>query len=264
MKRGVGAITIIALVAYVTGCATVNVIRRPEIQAVRPRVMGIDFQRVDLAFDVDVNNPYPMAIRTPEFRYGLDIEGTEFLSSEGFSKIDLPALKTGTVTLPVRLPYADLWRTFRNLADAPEVGYTLHGAVIASALGQWFEVPLKHSGTFPILRPPTLSDLKVQLSDVSLRGAKIITDAAMKNPNAFALGIRNLGYVLNIGDQQVGGLTASTAETIGAGKTGQLRLTGAVSASDALSKIIGGGISGAKVELSGSIETPYGQVQVSR
>jgi LEA14-like dessication related protein len=231
---------------------------------VRPRVTGIDLQGVALAFDVDVSNPYPLPIRAPEFRYGLDIEGSSFLTSQERAKVDLPALATGTVTLPVRLTYGDVWRSFRNLAGASEVEYTLHGAIVASALGQSFELPLTHTGTFPVLRAPTFSDVNIQLSDVSLQSARIVADVAMKNPNVFPLGLENLGYVLKIGDEQVGGLTASTAESVGAGETGRLRLTGAVSASDALSKIVRSGIGAAKLALSGSVETPYGPAQVGR
>lgn len=264
MKWGPGVLAIVALVAHVTGCAGLNVVKRPEVRAVRPRVTGIDLRGVDLAFDVDISNPYPMAIRAPEFRYGLDVEGNSFVSSRERAKIDLPALRTGTVTLPIRLTYVDLWRTFRDLEGAPEVAYTLHGAVLASALGQSLELPLKHSGTFPVLRPPTLSDVRMQLSDVSLQSARIVADVAMKNPNVFPLGLENLGYSLKIGDEQVAGLTASTTEKIGTGETGQLRLTGTVSASDALTKILRSGIGAAKLALSGSVETPYGPAQVGR
>lgn len=262
MKRVRNIATAILLAVLMAGCASLDALKRPEVQAVRPRIAGIDFRGVDLAFDVDVNNPYPMAIRSPEFRYGLDIEGAEFLESTGSSRIDLPALSTGTVTVPVRLPYANLWSTFKSLAGASEVPYTLHGEILASALGQSFALPLKHSGTFPVLRPPTLSDLKVQVSDVSLRGAKIVADAAMKNPNVFALSVKDLGYVLNMGGEQIGGLTASTGETIGAGETGHLRLTGAISAADAVAKIVKGGIGSAKLALSGSVGTPYGPAKV--
>ena len=264
MKRVRAAPTAVFLAVLMAGCASLDFVGKPEVRAVRPRVNGIDFRGVDLAFDVDVDNPYPVAIRSPEFRYGLDIEGAEFLESTESSTIDLPALTTGTVTLPVRLPYANLWSTFKNLAGAAEVPYTLRGEIVTSALGQSFALPLKHSGAFPVLRPPTLSDLKVQLSDVSIRGAKIVADAAMKNPNAFALSLKDLGYVLNVGGEQIGGLTASTAETIGAGETGHVRLTGAISAADAVAKIVKGGIGSAKLALSGSVGTPYGPAKVEQ
>jgi len=264
MKKVRIARAAILSIVFMVGCTGLDVLKRPEVRAVRPRITGVDFRGVDLAFDVDVSNPYPVAIRSPEFRYGLDIEGKQFLESTGSSKIDLPGLGTGTVTLPMRLPYANLWRTFNSLAGASEVPYALRGEIVTSALGQSFALPLSHNGTFPILRPPTLSDLKVQLSDVSIRGAKIVADAAVKNPNAFALSLRDLGYVLNVGGEQIGGLTASTSETIGAGETGQVQLTGTISAADAVAKVVKAGIGSAKIAFSGSVGTPYGPVKVEQ
>jgi len=101
----------------------------------------------------------------------------------------------------------------------------------------------------------------VNLANVSLLKTKINADAAMKNPNAFALGIQNLGYALKIGGVELGGLKATTGSTLDAGETGQLSLSGEVSAASAIVKMIKGGkISGAEIVPSGMIQTPYGPV----
>ena len=261
-RRLAGAIIATVLIAPILGCATLSSMERPEIQAVRPRISGIDFQGINLAFDVDVNNPYPLPIKTPRFRYGIDIEGSRFLDSKATSQLSLPANGVGMVTLPVRLSYRDLFRTYQQLADASEANYGLHGALILPFMGRSFEVPVSHSGTFPILRPPTFSDIEVDLAQVSLIKTKISANAQMKNPNAFTLGIEDLGYVLKLGDIELGNLTATTGSTLDAGQTGRLSLTGEASAASALFSLIKGGSTG-KTEIapSGSIKTPYGAVK---
>jgi len=190
----------------ISGCSLLQEIQKPEIVSVRPGITGIDFDAISLAFDVDVNNPYPIPIRAPRFRYGLDIKENEFFKGEVESGIDLPAAKVGTLTLPVQLSYKDLWRTFQGLSDAKEVDYTLNGALMFSALGKSFDLPLSHRGKFPVLRPPTFSNIKASLSEVSLTRAKIAVDADVKNPNVFDLGIKGLGYALKVGDEEIGGL----------------------------------------------------------
>ncbi len=243
----------------VAGCASLPLGEGPEIRAVRPRISGIDFQGLDLAFDVDVNNPYPIPLRTPRFRYGMDIQGSRFFESDAASEIDLPARSVGTVTLPVRVSYTDLLRAYRGLADKAEADYTLRGALILPVLGRSLELPLSHSGKFPIVRPPSFSDIRVQVPNVSLTRAKIGVDAAIGNPNAFSIGIKNLGYVLKLGDVEVGGLTAETANTLEAGQSGRLSLSGQVSAASAIFGMIKGG--GKPTILpSGYIQTPYGPV----
>ena len=246
-------------VILVVGCASLPLGESPEIQAVRPRISGIDFQGLDLAFDVDVSNPYPIPLRTPRFRYGMDIQGSRLFESDAASKIDLPARKVGTITLPVRVSYADLLRTHRSLADKAEADYTLHGTLVLPVLGRSLELPLSHSGKIPIVRPPTFSDIKVQVPKVSLMRTKIGVDAAIGNPNAFAIGIKNLGYALKLGDVEVGGLTAETASTLEAGQSGRLSLSGQVSAASAIFGVIKGGAKPTIVP-SGSIQTPYGPV----
>ena len=243
------------------GCATVSSMERPEIQEVSPRITGVDFQGLDMAFDVDVNNPYPLPIKTPRFQYGIDVEGSRFFDSEATSQFNLPASGVGTVTLPVRLSYVDLLRTYRDLSGASEADYMLHGTLVLPILGRSFKVPVTHSGTFPILRPPTFSDINVDLEKVSFLKTKIRADAAIKNPNAFALGIKDLGYLLKLGDVEFGDLTGTTGSTLEAGQTGRLSLTGEVSAASAIVNTIKtGNLGGAKIVPSGSIQTPYGAV----
>ena len=89
--------------------------------------------------------------------------------------------------------------------------------------------------------------------------------AEMKNPNVFALGLQNLGYALTIGDVSVGALQATTAESIEAGATGGLTLSGDLTAADALLKLVRGGKLGpAKLGATGAIQTPFGTVDLSR
>lgn len=263
MRSGLLPAIGILLLGLIFGCATLQGIEQPEIQAVHPRITGIDFQGVNLDFDVDVYNPYPVAIRTPRFRYGLDVEGTNLFDAKTASGLDLPARAVGTTVLPVRLAYSDLISHYQTLADAPEAGYRLYGALLFSLLGQSFELPISHEGTVPILRPPTFSDVKFELADVSLTKAKFNIDAAITNPNVFAIGLENLGYVLNLGDVKLGGLTAATGDSVGAGETGHILLSGEASAANALFNLLVGGTEGqARLLPSGSIKTPYGLVNM--
>jgi len=227
--------------------------------------MGIDFSGVSMAFDVDVYNPNPLPIMSPRLKYALNVEGSRFFDAETTSSINLPAGKAGMVTFPVRVSYSDLWRTYQKLANAPEANYTLDGAFVFPIRGRSLQLPFSHGGTFPILRPPTFSDIKVRVGEMSLADARIDVDAAMKNPNVFPLGIKDLGYALKLGNVQLGDLTARTDEILNAGEKGQLSLSGKVSAFSAVVNLIrGGAIGGAAILPEGSIETPYGAVRLPK
>ncbi len=247
----------------IPGCATLTSLGRPEVLAVRPRVTGIDFHGVSLAFDVDVRNPYPVPIKTPNIRYGIDIEKSKFIDSEVDSAIDLPAANVGTIVLPVRLSYLDLWRTYEELSNIPEANYRLHGALVFNVLGRSVELPISHEGTFPILRPPVFSDIRLRSMELSFAGTRISIESAIRNPNIFSLDIRDLGYALRFGGTTIGNLTARTDTALEPGETSSLLLSGEISAADAISSLIrDGNLGSATILPSGSIQTPYGAVRM--
>jgi LEA14-like dessication related protein len=268
MRKQVPLCATCVLMMLTAGCSQLQGLglgARPRIKGVRPRISGIDFQGLSLAFDVDVENPYPVAIRSPRFRYGLDIEDAEFLKSDQETKIDLPARGVGTVTLPLRLNYLDLWRTYQRLGDAAEIDYTLRGAVLVAAGGQSFDLPLQHAGKFPVLRPPSFANIRVDTSDVSLSSAKVHVDADMHNPNVFDLGVRDVGYAVRLGDVQVGRIGASTLDALGPKQSGKLALTGEITGITALQQLLAGkGLGKPTIAPFGSVQTPYGAVKLPR
>ena len=77
-----------------------------------------------MVFDVDVYNPYMMAVRCPRFRCGMDIADQAFLDTYEEVKVDLPAAKVGTIQVPARVEYLTrigLWRMIREEGIGPIV-----------------------------------------------------------------------------------------------------------------------------------------------
>lgn len=245
------------------GCASLAL--RPEIRDVRPRITAIDLQGVSLAFDVDVHNPYPVALRTPRFRYGIDIQDTSFVESESDVTVDLPANQLGTATLPVGIGYKELWKIYSTLADSTDIAYRLRGAFAVTALERSFELPLSHTGTFPVLRLPTFAIKDVSFSDASLSHAGVTVETEIGNPNVFDIDVRDLGYAVRLGDVQVGRVHASTVGNVPAGEAGRLTLSGEITARSALLQLFRGESLGqAHVSPIGSMKTPYGPVELAQ
>ncbi|MCP4640658.1 MAG: LEA type 2 family protein [bacterium] len=241
--------------------ALLGALPTPRIEGITPRIAGLDFQGVDLAFDVDVYNPYATAIKSPEFRYGLDIQGASFLNSSALSKLDLPASGVGTVTLPVRMRYVDIWKAYQSLKGAGEIPYTLKGALALPVAGETFELPLKKQGVMPVMRMPKFSALSVEPADVSLKGAKVAVKAGLENPNTFGLGLDGLGYALKIGDIELADVVASTLGEIGAGESREMTFTGGLSGVKALRQLLSGARPGdVTIKPTGALKTPYGSV----
>ena len=263
MRRLAWCFGTVAVLGLNAGCASIG--SRPEIRDLRARITSIDLQGVNLAFDVDVHNPYPVALKTPRFRYGIDIQDKPFVESELDVKVDLPAGQVGTATLPAHFTYRDLWKIYATLSDSADVAYRLRGVFLISALGQSFELPLSHSGTFPVLRRPTFTVRNLDYSEPTLSSAAMTLEVEVHNPNVFDIDVQGLGYAAQLGDVQVGRINASTIGQVPAGQTGNLNLSGEITARSALLELLRGESLGkAHVSPIGSLKTPYGPVDLTR
>lgn len=256
MPRVRWIVLIAALSALTGGCASSQ---RPQIRSVHPRVTGLDPRGIDMVFDLDISNPYPLALRAPKFDYFLDIQGGEFLRSQNPVEVDLPGGRGGIVSLPVRVDYGEILRTFRGLRDESEFQYQIRGEFTVAMLGTDTVIQLAHRGTAPIFRPPIISIGQIRVGEISLNRAEVIAEATLQNPNGFELGLGALGCALRLGQTPVGALTASADRAIAAHAGGKVRLTGEITSSAALMKLLQGSSLGAAVlTLNGTVQTPYG------
>jgi len=253
---------VLGLLVLETGC---SLIARPEIRDVRARIDGINLRGVNLVFDVDVYNPYPAAVRSPEFGYGLDIAEKEFIRSNRTTQVDLPARNVGTLVLPVQIEYLALWRAYQDLSGADEVDYRLYGNLVLKAMEQSFEIPISYRGKFPIFRLPSLSMPQVSVSDVSLAGAKVVIQTDISNPNVFRLGLGRMGFDVKLGDVQVASVRPSLPDGLDPKASGKLSLVGQITASKALAQLLSGSNLGKPtIQYTGHLETPYGQTPIDR
>lgn len=265
MKRLPLVVLALALSALaLPGCSSRDVlstIARPSIQGITPRITGIDFEGVSLALDVAVENPYAVPIRTPRFRYALDIAGSPLFESDTTTRLDLPASGTGIATLPVKLRYLDIWNLYQALQERNELDYTVRGALVMNPLGQEISLPLSYSGKVPVLKVPEFRSIAAQPTEVSLTRARVRVEAEIVNPNVGAIGVADLGYALTLGSVAIGNVTATTGSSVEAGGTGRLTLTGEVSAAQAvIQMLMGGRLGEPAIVPTGSLVTPWGNV----
>ena len=237
---------------------------KPTIEAIRPRIARLDFKGVDLAFDVDVKNPYGVPLKSPVFEYGLLIDGADFMKSTAGTKVDLPANKIGTLTLPMRVGYLDLWKSVQSMKDKPEVPYTFQGALVVPVAGKTFKLPLKKSGAFPVLRIPKIAVRGIETANVSLGSAKLKINAALTNPNIFALNAGDLGYNLKLGELSLAGIKLDTPKGVAPGQTESLALTAEITGLQAVRQLLKGAkLGGASLKPTGAIKTEkYGTIKL--
>jgi|GEM_PF-782860 len=260
--RALGAV---AMLAVLPGCSLFfDVAGRPEVKDARTHVEKIDLHGVTLRLDVDISNPYRVALKSPRLRYGLDVEGAEFITADEITGIDIPARGVGTVTLPIRIEYANLLAAYKRLAGKSEFTYRAHGdlLLLATPAGD-IELPVSKTGTASVLRVPDFSNVRVEFADVTMSGATVVVEAEVENTNSFDITTRDYGCRLTLGDTPVGIVTATTAGTIPAGETGRVTMKGRVSAAGVVFQLLCGKSPGPPhLKPCGLFETPYGNVNI--
>lgn len=242
-------------------CASVGT---PEIRDVRARIAGIDAEGVNLVIELDVYNPYTIALRTPEFRYTVDVEDTPLIQARTNVKVDLPPRQVGTVELPARLEYVQLLRVSHAVADADEVDYRLHGVIRFEVMGESVELPFQQRGTVPVFRMPKFALPTVAFSEVTFTSARLVLETKVTNPNAFRLGLGRIRFELSLGDLPVGNVEVS-GKALAPHSNGKLTLSGQVATGSALLQLAADQRLGApKIDWAGTIDTPYGPIPLRK
>ncbi|MCU7842381.1 MAG: LEA type 2 family protein [Candidatus Thiodiazotropha sp. (ex Monitilora ramsayi)] len=204
---------ILVLILFaVSGCATLEQVgqvlegQTPTAEVKGLRLTQLDFSGVDLAFDVQVDNPNPVGISLSGLDYDLKLLGSRFLTGEQPMGLQVAANGSSPVAVPVRLEFQQLMTAYQQLKHADKAGYQLDLGLgfDVPVLGS-LRVPVSYNGELPI---PKMPDLKVRSLDVqqlSMSGAKLLMQLEVDNPNAFSLFLNQLDYDLKLNGFQVGG-----------------------------------------------------------
>lgn len=249
------------------GCSWLPGFQRPEVLGVRPEIDNIDFRGIDLAFDVRVRNPYPVALRDPQLDYALDILEAPLVSGSTQAGSAIPAGGIGSTRLPLRLEYSEVFHALDRFAQSrelDEIPYRLEGAfrMGKAGAGRSLRLPFNHTGKVPVLRVPRVEATRFEPGEVGLGGASFALDANIFNPNVFPIGIEDLGYRLRIGDIEIGRLEVQSTRRLEAKGSGSLRLSGRLSGFGALGALTSARPGAMRLEPRGRIDTPYGKIRL--
>ncbi len=116
------------------------------------RMTGLKFENVKLdsatlLFDVEVDNPYPVALPLMNLDYGLSSGAEPFLTGSAELQTTVPAKSKKTVSLPANINYLDMLRALKGIRPGSKIPYKadLGLSVDTPALGL-IKLPLKKEG----------------------------------------------------------------------------------------------------------------------
>ena len=198
---------------------------KPTAAVVGSRVTSLDFEKVSLAFDVQIDNPNPIGFDLSGFDYELLLNGESFFQDQQTRPIQVAASGSSKIEVPVTLEIQKILNTHAALKGANDVGYELKLglSVDVPVLGQQ-RVPVTQSGSFPIPRLPSVKMGKVKVDKVDFMGATLMLELELDNPNSFGVNLDKLNYNLEVNGKHWATGSAPKAVKLAKGGSSKIQL----------------------------------------
>jgi LEA14-like dessication related protein len=202
----------------------VEAIQRPEVSVDGVELEALSFSGVTLRFDIEIRNPNPIGISLSGYDYDLEIEGSSFVSGEVDQKVSVEARGRSIVPLPVELAFDEIGEAIESLQGKDEGNYRLSSGFSFDlpVLGR-VRIPVHSEGSFPILRPPALRVVDLELKEIALSGASLTLELEMSNRNNFKVVIESLEYRFRVNERDWA--SGMRQERVRLSENGSTRLT---------------------------------------
>lgn len=224
--------SIVTLSAVLAGCSSMgsllDSIEKPSAVIKGVRFQDLSLDAVTLALDVEVSNPYSMALPLTDVSYSLASGGKPFLSGQAASAGTIPAKQSRNFNVPARIVFADLLQTVQGIRPGSVVPYSAEVNLsvdppAATGLGP-LTLPVRKQGEVPVPAVPRVSLANVQWKDLSWTQASAVADLNIENTNDFALDLRQLDYNLSLAGARVAQSGVSQAVKFDKGQTRTLQI----------------------------------------
>jgi LEA14-like dessication related protein len=157
--RAYTAIILIGMSGSLMGCDALQAlnIRKPTASLKGLKFDKITTEGATLVFDVEVDNPYPVALPLTNLDYGLTSGSKPLFSGKADVAGSIPANSSKTLSLPATIGYLDVFNAFKGLKPGLSIPYKaqLGLSMDTQATGK-LRLPLEKEGELAV---PTLQQL---------------------------------------------------------------------------------------------------------
>jgi len=136
--------------AALGGCAGSPLLQKPSVSFDGLKVTGAGSEGLDLAVDLQVNNPnlFPLTVRG--YRYALTVTELPFGSGRELQEVTLLSQAATRVQIPVRIPFSAILQLLENRLDPERIPYGLEAVLELSTPFGAQRLPVKSSGLFSV------------------------------------------------------------------------------------------------------------------
>jgi LEA14-like dessication related protein len=221
--------TLLFLSALLLGCQQAQELLRglnkPSVRVADLRLSDISLEAATLAVDLEITNPYSVALPVAALDYDLKSSGTSFLSGRAEEQGSIPAKGRGTYPVTVNLPYSGIFEVLSQVKPGGTIPYEAElGVFVDAPAAGLLRLPVRHASELPIPNVPDVSLSNVLWDKVSWERVAAVLYLDVTNTNDWPVDLTELGYQLEIGGLRVGQAGVAQTQSFGSGESHGLRI----------------------------------------
>ncbi|MBN1766045.1 MAG: LEA type 2 family protein [Sedimentisphaerales bacterium] len=146
-----------------SGCATLEsalTVRKPRVSLQGVKFEEITLKSATLLFDVEVENPYAVALPLVNLDYSLASQARPFLTGEADIASTIAPHDRESVSLPVTISYLDLLQALKGIKPGSVIPYSADIGLSVDTPGLGLlRLPMKKEGELSVPTIPAVSGI---------------------------------------------------------------------------------------------------------
>jgi LEA14-like dessication related protein len=195
MKKIFPIVLLLFALSLSTGCEILKkFVKNPEVKFEKTTLVSTTLFKGDYDFYFTVTNPNPIGVKVDAVSYCLVVEGKKTLEGTLTQGVDLPAMASNSVKIPMSVNYVESAETLLDLFKKDSISYELSGSFKISS----FTVPFSHKDIFTIPKPPTVKVKGVNITSMTFTGARLALQLEVTNPSPGRIDVNRISYSVSL------------------------------------------------------------------
>ncbi len=251
----------VCVAVFFCGCSHFS---KPTANVADVTIQNLSLEKITLGFDVDIQNPYFVALPLSNLKYALSSGTSQFLAGDAKMQGTVPANGSKIINVPVEISFAPLFKALGQVKPGSVVPYQANMDLSVDAPGVGpMSLPIQKSGELPVPDVPEVEITEVKWSELSFNKATAKVHCKILNKNDFPLEMTKFQYNLKLAGADVAQNTMENPVDFPKGESRNLEIPLSVSPISlglAFYNILTG--SGADYAFQGEmqIKTPFGMI----
>lgn len=177
---------------------------RPTARVTGARLQTLTVEKAGLVFDVEVRNPYAVALPLVDLSYAIGSGGQRIAEGKVAAVGSIPASGSKTLQIPAAVEFRSLLAALKGVRPGSIVPYTaqIDLSVDAPVVGR-MALPISHDGELPVPAIPEVALVAFVIDTLSLDRVAASARLRIRNTNQFDIALERIGLNLALGGKDV-------------------------------------------------------------